>query len=87
MPEEKKEPLQEAPEATEEEQAIDANAIADIIQGLLDQGLSAEQVLAIVEKAVQGGDLPEEAIEIAQQVLEQDEAKADELFGLQKQGE
>lgn len=86
MPEEKKEPLQEAP-ATEEEQAIDANAIANIIQGLLDQGLSAEQVLAIVEKAVQGGDLPEEAIEIAQQVLEQDEAKADELFGLQKQGE
>lgn len=85
MPEEeKKEPLQEASEAAEEEQAVDAEAIAGIIQGLLDQGLSADQVLELVEKAAEGGDLPKEAIEIAQEVLASDEAKADELFGLKK---
>lgn len=73
-----------AVEETEQEGGIDAEAIAEAIQGLLDNGLSAEQVLDVVGKAVEGGDLPPEAIEIAKKLLEADEEEGKRLFGLEE---
>lgn len=78
MPEE--ELNQEA--VAEEEQGLDEEKIAAIIQDLLDQGASAEQVLEIIAQAVESGDLPPEAQQVAEQVLAADEEEGRRLFGL-----
>lgn len=78
MPEEE---IKEAPR--EEARQIDSDAIAQLVQALLDQGASPEEVLGVVEQAVQGGDLPAEAIDIAKQLLEADEQEGRRLFGLE----
>lgn len=89
MPEEEK--LAEAPEnESEGVRQITADDLAAIIQGLLDQGLSAEQTLQVIGKAVEAGDLPEEALEIAEKLIEEDDRKGAKLFGVpteEKEGE
>lgn len=89
MPEEEK--LAATPEnESEGVRQITADDLAAIIQGLLDQGLSAEQVLQVIGKAVEAGELPEEALEIAEKLIDEDDRKGAELFGVpteEKEGE
>lgn len=85
MPEEERKAA--APESEAEGTAVTADQLAEIIQGLLDEGLSAEQTLEVVAKAVEAGELPEEAIEIAKELIAADDRKGAELFGVPTEDE
>lgn len=67
-----------------EAQVANPKQIAEAIQGLLDEGYSAEEIEGIVADAVKAGKLPPEALRLAQQVIDEDSAYADGLFGIER---
>lgn len=77
--------IQEAPVEEETGDAVSEEDIAQLAQRLLDSGMSADEVMAVFEKAVKAGDLPPEALDVATKVIGEDEDEGKRLFGLDEQ--
>lgn len=77
--------IQEAPVEKEAGDAVSEEDIAQLVQRLLDSGMGADEVKAIFERAVEAGDLPPEALDVAAKVIGEDEDEGKRLFGLDEQ--
>lgn len=67
---------------TPEEAKVTPEQIARAVQGMLDEGYTEEEILQEINQAIEDGEIPESALEIAQKLIEEDSEKADGLFGI-----
>lgn len=65
-----------------EEAKITPDQIAQAVQGMLDEGYTEEEILQEINQAIEDGEIPEAALEIAQRLIEEDSEKAKGLFGI-----
>lgn len=67
---------------TPKEAKITPDQIAQAVQGMLDEGYTEEEILQEINQAIEDGEIPETALEIAQRLIEEDSEKAKGLFGI-----
>lgn len=65
-----------------EEAKVTPDQIAQAVQGMLDEGYTEEEILQEINQAIEDGEIPETALEIAQKLIEEDGEKAKGLFGI-----
>ena len=65
-----------------EEAKVTPDQIAQAVQGMLDEGYTEEEILQEINQAIEDGEIPEAALEIAQRLIEEDSEKAKGLFGI-----
>lgn len=65
-----------------EEAKVTPDQIAQAVQGMLDEGYTEEEILQEINQAIEDGEIPETALEIAQKLIEEDSEKAKGLFGI-----
>lgn len=77
----KKEPIKaETPKEPEEDYSDEA--ITDAITKLLDSGIKGDELLEMVKKAIENGDIPETCLELVEKLCKEDKDDASKIFGI-----